>query len=662
MGLEELDLATTMVVPSKGPAYILLKDTVGLKRAKRRIGVRFGSQTIFTAHAGAIYLANKDDKQPQDKTMISLVSLTDTKRILVTAKENTRMLTTAELNMMLPITSDQRRAKILSTSVFMEAITAQIDDVVAVNDGEHQAIATIKYVGQLPWKQHTGVYLGVEFEKPIGENDGCDLFETKEEHGKFITVDKIDKFIIKNEKAHYTTTEDALNQKPTDEKKIYKRLSFPIVSTLIKMKPKIKSASSLNDLTKREDHQRGTNGNDEIDAHRKRSSTECSPNTAPIKHDDDDVPIYAVSEICVNQEPPHESNESDEKEKKANKRMSFPVSLSNLVPSFPAMPKMRLRSKSLENVHKLNVENPYYAAALNIRKQSLEGIDEGDEVIVLCFNQGCDVKLEKDLLQKHQQQCPYALEKCPNNGCDLEMRRIDINKHDIMECEHAIVNCKQPGCQVILSRKLMTKHSKECAKEVPKDSTPQDAYEKMSAGTDEVIYASSGPSFSCPAPRCLYHSEGKQIMAHICSQHSELLLKHLNEIKLIFAKEEKDFSHLYTKPIKKVAPIPRPRKPSNNDEAPLYSTPCREVSNSEAEKNYGGNPLYTTPDEKLTSRKVEDTEYLTPVDGCKMTNNHVYLTPVDDGKNNKNSNDKKSSSQGEYEYVAWDLKSMSIPA
>ena len=153
-----------MVVPSKGPAYILLKDTVGLKRAKRRIGVRFGSQTIFTAHAGAIYLANKDDKQPQDKSMISLVSLTDTKRILVTPKENTRMLTTAELNMMLPITSDQRRAKILSTSVFMEAITAQIDDVVAVNDGEHQAVATIKYVGQLPWKQHTGVYLGVEFE------------------------------------------------------------------------------------------------------------------------------------------------------------------------------------------------------------------------------------------------------------------------------------------------------------------------------------------------------------------------------------------------------------------------------------------------------------------------------------------------------------------
>jgi len=152
-----------MILPSKGHAYILLKDTVGLKRAKRRIGVRFGSQTIFTAHAGAIYLANKDDKQPQDKTMISLVSLTDSKRILVTTKENTRMLSPAELNMMLPITSDQRRARILSSTVFMEAITSQVDDVVLISDGDINASATVKYVGQLPWQQ-SGVYLGVEFE------------------------------------------------------------------------------------------------------------------------------------------------------------------------------------------------------------------------------------------------------------------------------------------------------------------------------------------------------------------------------------------------------------------------------------------------------------------------------------------------------------------
>ena len=66
--------------------------------------------------------------------------------------------------MMLPITSDQRRAKILSSTVFMEAITAQIDDIVTITDGELQAVATIKYVGQLPWKQHGGVYLGVEFD------------------------------------------------------------------------------------------------------------------------------------------------------------------------------------------------------------------------------------------------------------------------------------------------------------------------------------------------------------------------------------------------------------------------------------------------------------------------------------------------------------------
>ena len=152
-----------MILPSKGHAYILLKDTVGLKRAKRRIGVRFGSQTIFTAHAGAIYLANKDDKQPQDKTMVSLVSLTDSKRILVTTKENTRMLSPAELNMMLPITSDQRRARILSSTVFMEAITAQVDDVVLISDEDIQANATVRYIGQLPWQQG-GVYLGVEFE------------------------------------------------------------------------------------------------------------------------------------------------------------------------------------------------------------------------------------------------------------------------------------------------------------------------------------------------------------------------------------------------------------------------------------------------------------------------------------------------------------------
>ena len=588
-------------------------------------------------------------------------------------------------------------------------------------------------------------------QEAIGDSDGCELFETEENRGKFITVDKIDKFIIKNEKTRYTLTNDAIDKSSQQNgenhdhqaKKINKRLSFPIMSTLARIKPKLKTTGSLQDLSigskkdsikianpNYDHHKQDDNSDDSTDsvaAERLRrrhdsldetSSKHSSPSLSPADSVTDE-PIYAVSaDINIDVESDSEVKEvrkaeMTEKQKKAHKRMSFPISLSSLVPNFPAMPKMRSRSKSLESVNQLDVENPYYATSSDIGLEAapvfdppspkmtqldcpkpplsprLSGIVESDEdEPVLCFNHGCDVQVTKDKLEKHQAVCKFALQKCPNDGCELSMRRAEINKHDFMECEYALVKCKTMGCNARLCRKMMNQHiSVYHSSGSEKSTSPeQDTYEMMGSGEstinpcdDDVIYASSH-SLKCPAPRCCFQGDESNLCDHICSQHSDLILRHLTELRSIFMNKEaeKDLSYLYTKPIKKVAPTPRPRKPSSDDKTPVYSTPSTDNNNSKKviSKNISINsynsvkantvdyseqelPVYSTPDQQSTRNTdvhhQHDNEYLAPVDSNTAITEHVYLTPVDD-KTKARTNSFKVQNPGQYEYVAFQVK------
>ena len=587
------------------------------------------------------------------------------------------------------------------------------------------------------------------FQEPIGDSDGCDMFETEEDRGKFITVDKIDKFIVKNEKTRYALSNNVIDKSQQSGggddhiKKINKRLSFPIMSTLARIKPKMKSSASLQDLsigiTKKEissstnlpdadpddiDNNKdphlsvGDDSTDSVDAvciRYRKDSDNSSKKSSATDNISTDEPIYAISDITIGHQH-HAGNEKggvgeeselSEKQKKAQKRMSFPLSLSALVPNFSTMtlPKMRSRSKSLESIHQMDVENPYYATSADMmggaapvladgkkspRLSEIVERDESEPTTMLCFNQGCDVKVSKDMLEKHQEACKFALKKCPNEGCGLSMRRADINKHDFVDCEYALVKCKAPGCNARMCRKMMSQHALVCRRSEEKSTASvtqqqqqqqHDTYEMMSLGDltvassdDDFIYASSH-SLKCPAPRCCFQGDESNLCDHLCSQHSDLILKHLTELKTIFSNKEaeKDLSHLYTKPVKKVAPTPRPRKPSSDDNsAPVYSTPSNNNNNDKViSKNIPKNdsnsgkantvdysqkelPVYTTPSQQSTRKTVQDNEYLTPVD-CKKVTDHIYLTPVDK-KEMAYPDSNKSQNQAQYEYVAFQVK------
>lgn len=518
------------------------------------------------------------------------------------------------------------------------------------------------------------------------------------------------------------------------------------MSTLARIKPKLKTTGSLQDLSIAnnkepmlpptnfpDNKQQQPDDNADSVVVRRRRSNDSSDETSS-KHststttESTDEPIYALSadiNIDIGNHADSDSEvsqvkkaEMTEKQKKAQKRMSFPISLSSLVPNFSSMtmPKVRSRSKSLESINQMDVENPYYATSTDIVDAApvfdppppsqmnqldcakpplsprLSGIVESDEdEPVLCFNHGCDIKVNKDMLENHQAVCKFAIQKCPNHGCGLSMRRAEINKHDFMDCEYALVQCKTVGCNARLCRKMMGQHISVChggtEKSVSvKQNQVQDAYEMMEAGTestinptdDDVIYASSH-SLKCPAPRCCFQGDESNLCDHICSQHSDLILRHLTELKSIFMNKEaeKDLSNLYTKPIKKVAPTPRPRKPSSDDKTPVYSMPSANNNNNNhkvASKTILANsysvkantvdysekelPVYTTPDQQ-SARKTEvyqhDNEYLTPVDSNKAATEHVYLTPVDD-KEKARMNSLKSPNPGQYEYVAFQVK------
>ena len=553
------------------------------------------------------------------------------------------------------------------------------------------------------------------------------------------------------------------DQQSEDEraKKVNKRLSFPIMSTLARIKPKLKPSGSLQDVTRlggggkteapkalpdNDDESFSEDVFDPVEEWNKQSSRKGSDSSVASSSGGhrQDEPIYAESDITgIN----HAENGSEmkvegelqgekemsEKQKKAQKRMSFPISLSSLVPNFSTMtlPRMRSRSKSLENIPQMDVENPYYASSVGIGLPSaddqaaddvidgereekskqqapkvssprLAGIverDEGEPSIgeMLCYNHGCDYKAPNEsMFEEHQAECKYAFERCPNLGCEVRLRRAEMKKHDIMDCQYALIQCKTPGCNARVCKKMMTHHvSTVCCREDQISSVLQsqqlngplqDTYESMSGNNtmvannninnnnndDDVIYASSH-SLKCPAPRCCFQGDESNLCEHLCSQHSDLILRHLVELKNVFSNKEtpeKDVSALYTKPIKKVAPTPRPRKPSTEDSnAPVYSTPSTKGRSSRKSINtsmiikansvdYSRNelPLYTTPSKQQTNNIVQDTEYLTPVESrATATMDHVYLTPVE--KQEKLAfNSNKLPDQGEYQYVAFKVK------
>ena len=501
-----------------------------------------------------------------------------------------------------------------------------------------------------------------------------------------MTVDKIVKFIVKNETTRYSPSEDSttVNKKTSEEKKL-KRLSFPIIpATLARIKPKLKLSKSLQDVSE------GNNVKEAISqgvvVAKDLDESDSVPNTPDTLEevDEEEESHYAVADVFKTEEEEKEANDSeDENEeskepaeeskkkrrdsaaKKALKRMSFP-----LPGAFAKMNnKLKNKTKSLENVCAVEIENPYYAQS-DIKRSSLEEISEGndgegDEALILCYNHGCDTQVKKSNLQRHQAECKHVVEKCPNEGCNLKLKRIDVNKHDIVECEYAVLKCKNSSCHATVLRKMMPQHLEACEKGVKSvtgenfaayNSTSKDTYEAMTPSVkEEIIYASSN-LLTCPAPRCLYQGAGSSLTQHICAQHSELLLKYLSELKNIFSKDDsntssKDLSHLYTKPCKKVAPTPRPRKTSDKD-CPIYSTPSK--NNMETEKQYleVEAPLYTTPDERISVSLTEATEYLTPIDGKADTDEHLYLTPLENVGNKSAKGCFLDENQGEYGYAS----------
>lgn len=496
---------------------------------------------------------------------------------------------------------------------------------------------------------------------------------------------------MKNETTRYAPSEDVVDaKKSSSEEKRLKRLSFPIIpATLLRIKPKLKLSKSLQDVSAGNNVKSAISESPEEDTPRKNSDGDNDDQNLneledfQNSSDAEEESHYAVADIFSKELEEEEDNDSEEDEdaesktteksakdkrrnsaaKKAYKRMSFPLSgaftkINN---------KLRVKTKSMEDVCTIEVENPYYAQS-DIKRSSLEEITEGDSreeedrALILCYNQGCEAQFEKSELQRHQAECKHVVEKCPNEGCGLELKRIDVNKHDIMECDYAVLKCKNSECHVTVLRKMMAQHLQSCEKGaqaaksgiLADKNTSKQTYETMTLfEKDEIIYASTN-LLMCPAPRCLYQGAGSSLTQHICSQHSELLIKHLGELKNIFLKDEQNFlsndvSSLYTKPCKKVAPTPRSRK--SDEGAPLYSTPSKD--SIEAEKRYVEVPLYTTPDVLLSASSTESSEYLTPIDGTvSAVEEHLYLTPVNEGGNKKAKTCSIAEQQGEYAYVS----------
>uniref|UniRef100_A0A7M5UMH6 RING-type E3 ubiquitin transferase n=1 Tax=Clytia hemisphaerica TaxID=252671 RepID=A0A7M5UMH6_9CNID len=129
---------------------------------------------------------------------------------------------------------------------------------------------------------------------------------------------------------------------------------------------------------------------------------------------------------------------------------------------------------------------------------------------IRCPNDGCKAKVIRSSLDEHLKMCSYSLVKCRNKGCLLRVTRQDLVEHN-RRCDYMEVTCSNEGCHVTMIRLKLSRHLRESCR---------------------YMIA------SCPVPGCRYKSTGSTLGEHLSSEHYEMFMRHLDELKALYAKDQ----------------------------------------------------------------------------------------------------------------------------
>jgi len=129
---------------------------------------------------------------------------------------------------------------------------------------------------------------------------------------------------------------------------------------------------------------------------------------------------------------------------------------------------------------------------------------------VRCPNDGCKKRVKRSNLDEHLRKCGFALITCQNKGCLLRVVRQDLPEHDKF-CDYAEVTCTNEGCDVQLIRLKQSQHQRESCR-------------YMTA--------------CCPVPGCRYKGAGKTLGEHLGNEHYEMFMRHLEEMKELYSKDQ----------------------------------------------------------------------------------------------------------------------------
>ncbi len=85
-----------------------------------------------------------------------------------------------------------------------------------------------------------------------------------------------------------------------------------------------------------------------------------------------------------------------------------------------------------------------------------------DFVMLLCANAGCDVKMKKSAIVKHEEECEFkvTLVNCKNkeHGCTESFPESELAAHET-ECRYNIVHCVIAECDVGTIAKKLFEHT-----------------------------------------------------------------------------------------------------------------------------------------------------------------------------------------------------------
>ena len=157
-----------------GIYYILLTDNTGKRYQKqfwlRKIIGPNAETTDFAAKRGTFYEKAPEDKQPNNNSIIGLVSLEKSDNVVYSLDvqmNDVMSLSCKEVKLLLAVSTDvERRNAALSGKEFMRACQADLGDVVLVKPEFRDTEQDMKYgiikdIG--PLKKASGVYFYVTF-------------------------------------------------------------------------------------------------------------------------------------------------------------------------------------------------------------------------------------------------------------------------------------------------------------------------------------------------------------------------------------------------------------------------------------------------------------------------------------------------------------------